>query len=300
MLVFQLRFMMNNKSIVFFGIARGGSSIVSKLLGALANSSGFEVRDLDAEFYDNGINIDDVQEKVFDELLKETSGYYGAFRTLPIGYSQHKANKIRNVFLFRDPRDCLVSRYYAFKNVHSDPSSGNSIKEMKIGKEVGNIDDFVIQQIDEVVDVYHRYLKIIPKLEYKLVYKYEDIAINPVAWINQIVMDLNLQPSASAVNQCTVEAAFTRVLADENQHNRSGVLGQFQTLLKTETIERLNGLLGDMLNQLGYPLRYDEGFKQDDNILLRAELDEMKRAILQLQAQNANHLGLFDKLRKCF
>lgn len=281
---------MNSKSIIFFGFERGGSSITCRLLQILLDSCGMELLDIGGEAYNSGIPLEKVPADVFN-AIKSEGCFVGPFRNIPQNLSDDKLSELRSIFIFRDPRDILVSRYYAFSNIHTHFEEGKTLSEMKVGTQLPDIDTYVLEYSNELLKRYEKYISLLSRNKLTYSYRYEDIYTDPIKWIKLILNDLSIKPSANAMTQTIIEAAFSRVSEDEYVFNRSGTSGSFREKLRPETVIKLNEVFENVLNTMGYHINsssMNEGTHWDEKLInLRFEIDELKRGILQLQQENA-------------
>lgn len=293
-----------------FGITRGGSSITARLLHILAGGAGWEIKDIGGVAYENGIPLHDITEETFLAAKTENT-LIGPFRELPANATPILGSDVNKILVFRDPRDCLVSHYFAFKNIHSVFKAGEaSSAEVKGSRIDISIDKYVSEHLNSFKITYLNYIELCRSGTSVMYSKYEDIAFDPLSWLSEMIAFLDLSPGNDAMNQAVIEAYFWRIGNDPFAHNRQGQSGDFLNHLLPETIEEINGEFAEVLDFLSYekkPKRaidYFEGASNSSEGLAqilygqRLQIDEMKRAIHTLQRANGNTNTKINALQK--
>jgi hypothetical protein len=286
------------KSIIFFGITRGGSSITNRLLHILASSS-FELNDIDGRAYEDGIHLNDIPSENFENIPNENI-YVGPFRQYPGQLTDEILAKFKKVIIFRDPRDCLVSHYHAFKNIHTSFVKGKGAvgKGRRITQ---TIDEYVLDQLPSFLRTFKKYISLVNNHQEIYHYRYEDIIADPLSWISEMINVLELSPSENQVSQAVLEASFSKVTQDVNSHNRQGMWGDFLSQLQDETIQSLNDEFAPVLEKLSYTdttAKLGYGKLSDEVLTLRKEIDCLKKIILKLSEQDSKNNSGLTKLEK--
>lgn len=289
-----------------FGITRGGSSITGRLLHILAEGAGWHVNDVGGQAYDSGMNINEIPEQIFEDA-KVDNTLIGPFRELPVNAGPLLGADVAKVFVFRDPRDCLVSHYFAFKNIHTVFEEGGNVDLERKGRGIAiSVDQYVLENAQELKRTYVAYIGACKTHENTLLCKYEDVAFDPLLWLGEVVKFIGFSPKSTAMNQAVVEACFWRVGTDQFDHNRQGQSGDFINHLQPETIQELNGIFAEEMNFLKYEQkpslvlgRYED-IARDPQLAAqslhsqRVQIDEMKRAILSLMTANGLNAARFN------
>lgn len=296
------------KSVVVFGMTRGGSSISNRLLQLLAKGSGWELIDLGGEAYREGTPLDEISENKF-KALPLTRALLGPFRNVPRNSSDILGPETSKAIIVRDPRDCLVSHFFAFTKFHS--KLGGASRDEDEGNEVASkgIDAYVLSEADSYADVCGRYINLIDNFPNTFVWRYEDIAYSPIAWLNAVIENFELAPGSGELNQAVIEAYFWRVGEDRLSHNRSGQPGDYARLLKADTIQQLDKKFDKFLSRFDYnhgPSATYERFAaevRDPQALARlvyeqrVQIDELKRAVHELMRVNGVNAAAIKNLR---
>lgn len=298
-----------------FGITRGGSSITARLVHILAQGAGWTLQDIGGTAYNNGVGIHDITADEFAALKVENT-MIGPFRELPAQAGPILGNDVNKIFVFRDPRDCLVSHYFAFKNIHSVFKKGDAtaLGPDGLGAQVRevreDIDAYVFKQLDVFKRTYKNYIELCRTSDAVMYSKYEDIAFDPLAWLTQVIDFLQLTPGTAAMNQAVIEAYFWRISTDTFAHNRQGQSGDYLNHLKPETIEALNHEFADVFEFLGYSAVPKMALEKFEDVTAspeqmarllysqRLQIDEIKRAVHNLLHQNGAAIARISQLEQ--
>ncbi|TWB67819.1 sulfotransferase domain-containing protein [Nitrospirillum amazonense] len=282
------------QSILFIGIARGGSSICNQILSVLAQSCNYELRDIETEHFNAGVPVSHISQDIF-EGLERSQVYYGPFRSAPESLRKVSLRGIRKVMVVRDPRDCLVSHYYAMKNFHARFQIGKGLDEMEKGAPIDiDIDSHCLSVASEYKETLHGLAAFVYRNADTIVYRYEDIFQNPGAWVLDAIRRLNLTPTEDALKDAMVLANFEATGENEFVHKRQGRPFDHLNKLKASTIEAISRVLDPELGMFGYgirPLQLATGVAVAQDESLRIEFTALKKAILDLAEQNGFRIG---------
>ncbi len=297
------------RPVVLFGLIRGGSSITARLMHILALSSGWELHNPLEEAYNNGVRTSDIPTEAYDRLPRQNA-IFGPFREYDAAFERFRTEKYQKVIVMRDLRDCVVSQYFAYGHIHSVFREGQLTDLNERGRHIRrDLDTYAQDEIANYLAHARNYLDVLSsEPEHTLLYRYEDIAYDPITWLQDVVQKTGLCPDAAAFNQAVIEAAFWRAHADVNEHNRSGQSGGFTQFLSPETQANLWAQCGDVMARFGYDKepqyardRYVTTTRQTSDLarLLynqRLQIDELKRAVSSLQSQNGQRMQELNNL----
>lgn len=222
-------------SVAMFGLHRGGSSITGRLLQLVLGSAGYQLVDQAKRYYREGYSPDDIPQDFFTSLAP-AGVLYGPFRSYPLTMRLANLAPLRKILIVRDPRDCLVSSYYAHRGPHDrmDLLRATSVLPVQADCE-DSIDAFCIRGADPVrrhVDSMRLLCLHYPET---LVFRYEDIFADPCGWLAAIVDQLGVRASPEALDQARLEAVFDAEGEDESQHHRQGRPGDHHRKLSRQT-----------------------------------------------------------------
>lgn len=157
------------------------------------------------------------------------------------------------LFLFRDPRDILVSAYYSFGFSHGfSPVAVIRAKEEQDRLRIQRlgIDRYAMDTCDFTLKYFQLALSLHAACPRASLLRYEDMIDD---WPRFSAGLTRLLPLREDVLEEICRRSRPRTKDDPQAHHRSGKTGGYQSELKPETIEQLNSRLGPVLNALSYP-----------------------------------------------
>ncbi|WP_376096975.1 sulfotransferase domain-containing protein [Roseomonas sp. CCTCC AB2023176] len=108
------------------GVRKSGSTMLHKIVGYLARRSAINVVDVPGTFFRNGFTVADWNKSDLTTVLAPGNVYLG-FRSFPTNLTADPTFRdAKKIFMFRDPRDALVSQYFSDAYSHSLPSRETS------------------------------------------------------------------------------------------------------------------------------------------------------------------------------
>ena len=248
-----------NQSILLFSVYRAGSTFLGGLMKKIASGAGLTVVDLDGYFYQLGIGKEwEGKGRVMLDVPYRSTGYfYGPFRSFNRSIRNIEDYKI--LLVLRDPRDVIVSSYYAIYS-HVTPllegkqALRNRIKRRK--KELQQtVDEFVISRSgsnSRFLNRYYEYYKELMGKPNVLFLKYEDMVENFDAWLHRVIEFLGMDLSREFIDRLKAEANFKVDKEDIHKHKRQVTPGDHKRKLKPETIDLLNSKTKEIRKLFGY------------------------------------------------
>lgn len=255
-----------NKSVLFFTLHRCASMFIYKICGDLAKLKGLKYYSPNGgDFLFNEVTL-----AKNPDMFKDKIGFFA-----PIRFFVNMANlKESNVILhLRDPRDMLVSMFYAYCYSHRGPVKGYTGYRKKIADE--GIDNFCLRMVREGVptligdygtgghikefagNILRRYEdyanKLLKKPDVTLI-KYEEMVTNFNKWLSKLVSALDFDNEEEIIKMLYIKYKNEFVIERENiySHKRKIVPGDYKGKLKPSTIKELNITFGNVLKELKY------------------------------------------------
>jgi hypothetical protein len=277
----------NTPKYVFLGYRRGGSSIGYQLLHTLYAGS-CSLHDVVAEQHQRSVQVQDIGA---DEIRQAFERYdiVGVFRDVPPALQHDYPWDIRPVVVVRDPRDCVLSWFYARKlhlggQLPPAPGPAQSLSEYLRAEDsflgyATRLLDFGLQRNG-------------------LILRYEDMIRNPVNAIRKLSRFIHWPLDRRAVDRALLQAQFQHVVADSSQHQRIGEPFAALNTLPAHELSMLNTKYARILEALVYPIspaKVDAAAAHDAD--LRQEIDAMKRFAWQLSVENSYRINEIIELR---
>lgn len=237
----------NQPSILHFSLNKAATQHVKKLLSKIAcHNHLIPIFLHDFAFHSDLPYFDSLsfeEMKKYNHVFKEKGYLYSVFGGVIENIENF--NQYMVILSIRDPRDILVSLYFSTSYSHSTPSEfGNKqddfLKKRDIAKRQ-NIDDFVLNEADNLLEVFEKYQEfLVDKYNIGIV-KYEDMVSNYEEWLMDLSFKAGLNLSETLKNDIISENSKRKKSAEDIfQHNRKGVAGDYKEKLLPETIEKLN------------------------------------------------------------
>ncbi|MCV0428445.1 MAG: sulfotransferase domain-containing protein [Roseibium sp.] len=277
--------MTEKQSIIFFGLARGGSSVTCDIVGNLALAAGMKWLDVGKELYDQGIPLSEAANMNKDHF-PETGHFIGPFREVPKWLLEKDLSKFKIVIVTRDPRDCVVSHYFAMRHYHSVFVPGQKTDFSQKGRELGKeLDEYVLDEAAPYEMTSLNLITLARKYPESLLFRYEDIYDLGERWVYLINELLGILDDRIPLN-IVGKAHFKAEKEDVNVHKRKGTPGDFREKLKAETQAMLTKTF-DPINSQFLELAY----KSDGDDVAQVEqlwglLKDQYQIIVELQRQN--------------
>ena len=160
---------------------------------------------------------------------------------------------IKVIFLYRDPRDILASsvnmrKYKEGARIGMPPFSDMSISEI-LKWEIETYGELYRDDVPEWADVEHGSL---------LKIRYEDLSKDPVSCLliisEMLGLDINRSRLEEIAEKHDFRARAKRNKGDENKkdHNRKGIIGDYQHQFSPDEQKMIHNILGDSLARMGY------------------------------------------------
>lgn len=270
--------------LAFGGFRRGGSSIGFEIVQHLLIQSGLHCGDPVKQFFNLGIETS----KITSQLLKpewDRNNVVGCFRATP-KLGKAALSRIRLFLLVRDPRDCQISWFHA-RHLHQGDAIASPIIEDPELHQPLNRDDIFDQEAASLLDWC--------ELSGGQIYRYEDLVLNPLGFIQSFQEFSGFSLSRTAVDLALIKAAFFQGVIDPAEHNRSGIPYQALRTLPDAQLDALNRRFLPLLERMGYPLNRDAVPPLDFAKL--AERDAIKRYIESLANQNGQRIAEIQRLQ---
>ncbi len=225
---------------------RAASTLLSKILDALHEATQIPLHSQNGPSKNLGH---------FTPLESATvlQGRYGIIGPLRIPVHERILKRCNIVLHLRDPRDVLVSLYYAFAYSHADIEDADRAAAQTMG-----VDQFVLQRATVYAKRYEEYARMTKRHSVQMV-RYEELISDPQIWLKKFLAPFALNNE----NASDVEARIAKILDNEvtippteniYSHVRQVAQDDHKRKLKPETIAALDELFTPACNQLGISL----------------------------------------------
>lgn len=246
----------DGQSVFLLGLPKAGSTLLNRVMRPLCERGGLAPFSLHNEMRGLGVAIQDMPDTV-GEIYSATGYAYMGYRGLQSQDQLPAFASGRTVYLVRDPRDMVVSKYFSEAYSHRPPGSVADDKMVKKFEERRqqlqdmDLDDYVLEAGHNTLKAFEATQAELANIEHR-VWRYEDIVFDKLDWVQQMLDYLDLKVPAPMVER-VVERNDIRPDAEQTDaHVRRVTPGDHRNKLRPKTIEKLNELFAPILERFNY------------------------------------------------
>lgn len=242
---------------VFFslGIRKSGSTMLHKIVNFLAGQNGVNIVDVPGSFFKRGFTVQHWAGLDLEPMVRPGNLYTG-FRAFPANLADSaRYRDARKVFMFRDPRDALVSQYFSDAFSHSLPEEGGEGRQQFLEKreeaKAADIDEWVM---DKVGPLRRTLLAYVPVLSDPtvLALRYEDYVFQKRRLIRKLCVHFDWSVAQPPLDRLLAMVDVVPTSEEQTRFIRKAVPGDHNAKLSAATIKRLNHRLADVLELYDY------------------------------------------------
>lgn len=244
---------------IFFslGVRKSGSTLLHKIISLLARRNRINLVDVPGTFFRNGFVAADWMATEMAGIMKPGNLYLG-FRSFPTSFSETPAfASSLKAFMFRDPRDALVSQYFSDAYSHSVPKEGVSGRGgeafMKKRSEAlaEDIDNYVIKHARSMGRTLLSFEGMLNDPTC-LTLRYEEYVFQKKRLINKILQHFDWSCHPGQIENILKQVDDVPENEDKQRFVRKVIPGDHRSKLKPETIRELDGRLREVLHVFDY------------------------------------------------
>lgn len=241
------------------GIRKSGSSMLHSSVTFLARRNGVNVVDLPGTFFKNGIPPSDWGSLELDDILRPGNLYIG-FRMLPGSLKRAPAfQSAKKIFMFRDPRDAIVSQYFSDAYSHQLPSAKTEqgakaaqefMKKRTAALET-DINEYVVKHGRSIATTMQDYVSLLSDPNC-LVCRYEDYIFQKRRLFNKILMHFGWKCHPGQMDKLLEQVDKVPDGEDNTKFVRRVIPGDHKRKLDAQTIKKLNKIMQETLATYDY------------------------------------------------
>lgn len=256
---FEITLGLDGPAYFAMSVRKCGSTFFNQLCQKLACANGRNFVPVgDTFFWNNVVAREFVNDASLPELV-QPQNVYGGFRDMPSALLASDLFRTGpKLFMIRDLRDALVSEYFSNAFSHPVPdenSSGNQVRQLLLQQRhlalCHDIDNAVIQQSRAMRQSVLNFAPIL-ELEHTTVLKYEDYVFNKRALVDKITDTFGWTIGEDQARQMASSADIRPEKEDPRAFVRRVTPGDHREKLRPETIEKLNVMVGPVMELFGY------------------------------------------------
>jgi Sulfotransferase domain len=240
------------------GVRKSGSTLLHKIITFLAARNNVNAVDLPGTFFRKGLVVSHWQDVQVEHLIQPGNIYTG-FRAFPPALGESKAFKAGlKVYMFRDPRDALVSQYFSDAYSHDIPTKEEAVgpgREIFLKKREAarqtDIEDYVMKHARALSNTLERYQPLLSDPNC-LVLRYEDYVFQKRRLVHKVLKHFGWSLMPGQVDTLMEMVDQVPQSEDKMKFVRKAVPGDHREKLQPETIKRLNNQLRSVLDTYDY------------------------------------------------
>ena len=241
-------------SFFVFSCHKCGSTLQNNIIKEILYITDIPYIEINQNAFNQGVPMSSVCNDIQSIIYPIGYAYIGfrRFFNFPLDIDLTKNKKI---YLARDPKDALVSKYFSSKYSHTVPEYGlirerilekrKNIKDREIG-----INEFVINNSETYNKDLKEYIQI--GKENLKIFRYEDIIYNKFSWIKEICLFLELLIDSNEIKKIVSKYNIFPDTENVKEHVRQVHPGNHKKYLREETIQRLNIQFEEFYKYYGY------------------------------------------------
>jgi hypothetical protein len=243
------------KSLISLSVHKAGSSIADRIITEICREKKYAIDLISRQVPHSSLPEGEIYIN-YQQFMQVHGVYYGMARG-PYVRDMQIISKLKAIVQVRDPRDCLTSAYFSFKESHVPPKNPDKLKEFRRRRE---------QILNMTIDEYaktraagygHRLLvlkDIIEMHDDVLLLKYEDMVDLTESWLEQICSFIGQPMTSTLVERLGQMMDFKVKTEDPSSHKRQVKPGDHLRKLQSETISAMESVLRPSLDYFGYPI----------------------------------------------
>jgi hypothetical protein len=246
---------------VFFclGVRKSGSTLLNRIVLPLARRNGIKPVDIPGAFFMHGMGVADWAGADLRDVVRPGNIYVG-FRSFPANIAVYpRFEMARKVFMFRDPRDALVSQYFSDAYSHVPPAGDTDasrqhaemFEKRRAEARETPIDDYVLKRarsMDKTLCAFGSLLSD-PRC---LLLRYEDYVFQKPRLIHKILRHFDWTCPPGAIEALLKQVDQVPESEDPQRFVRRVIPGDHRKKLSPSTINKLNNLLSESLQMFDY------------------------------------------------
>jgi hypothetical protein len=245
-------------AVFLLGVRRSGSTIFTNIGQALTEANHRRFVNV-GRFFDEDVPAAAWQSDPALTRLIAPGNVYGGFRDMPLAFLGNELFLAgQRLMLVRDPRDALVSEYFAMAYSHPVPqvSSGSGgvrrlIDDQRARARSEPIDEFVVRRAKSMAVTLLDYAPVVGGGT--TLFRYEDVILHKREWIFSMLTALGWTLHDDELRDILGWADVRPDREDPQAFIRKVTPGDHREKLRPDTIERITATLAPGMALFGYP-----------------------------------------------
>jgi hypothetical protein len=241
------------------GVRKSGSTMLNRIIMQLARRNRSIPVDIPGTFFRNGYRVQHWEQAELSPLIAPGNVYVG-FRNFPTPLQSLPAfQEAKKVFMFRDPRDALVSQYFSDAYSHMLPAKTTEQGRKGAAEFEKKRQEALASEIDEYVLKHARgmgqtMLAYAPMLDDPgcLQLRYEEYIFQKRRLIHKTLRHFEWTALPGQVDAVLDQVDEVPTTEEKTRFIRRVIPGDHRNKLRAETIARLNSILRECMQVFDY------------------------------------------------
>ncbi len=241
------------KSAIALSMHKAGSSVTDNILTEVFRAKSYAIDRIALQVPQSPLAEPDFFH-AYQGKMHENSVYYGMARD-PGAHDMPILDKLRLIFQLRDPRDCIVSAYFSFRQSHVPPSDPAKRAEWEARREElreVEIDQFACDWAPIYRDRMQLMAELIGRHDDTLVLQYEQMVEQSETWLERITTFVGQEITPELATALAPHLAFEVEDEKPHEHKRQVTPGDHRRKLAPQTIATMSDILAPVLKRFGY------------------------------------------------
>jgi hypothetical protein len=243
------------KSIMALSMHKAGSSIADRIIEDFCVLKGYEIDRIASRVPGSPLSEIEVY-KSYQSQMKLENVYYGIARQPGVAEMQILP-KLRIIAQVRDPRDCITSAFFSFRDSHVPPDDPDKLKaflERREQLKLISIDDFALKEAPKYARRLEVLSDVITKHTDLLLLHYEEMVLDTANWMRKLSHFIEQPITPALLNRLGHKINFKVLGEDSKRHKRQVTPGDHKRKLQPVTIGLMNKILCNGLGLFGYAI----------------------------------------------
>ena len=241
------------------GVRKSGSTMLHRIVNLLARRNGVNSVDIAGSFFRAGFRASDWAQADLAAVVAPGNVYVD-FRNFPAPLEKNEEfRRARKVFMFRDPRDPLVSQYFSDAYSHSLPSreteqgarAAEAFEQKRAEALATPIDAYVLKHARAFDNTLMAYAATLSDPTC-LPLRYEEYVFQKRRLIHKILKHFGWSCPPAQVDAILAQVDEVPEAEDQKRFIRRVIPGDHRNKLQPETIRRLNNQLRESMYHFDY------------------------------------------------
>ncbi|WP_036182038.1 sulfotransferase domain-containing protein [Palleronia rufa] len=241
------------KSVIAVSMHKAGSSIADLIVTDFLREKGYRIDRVALRVMESPLQEPEFFAQYAPNMTPQDT-YFGMARH-PGTHDLDMFDRYRVVSQMRDPRDCIVSAYFSFRQSHIMPTDISKAQEFAAQRSrlaTKDIDTYAMEAAPKYLARCTKMRRILTDCPDVLALTYESMVLDTEAWLNRMAEFVDQPLTEPLRARLGGKIHFAVDSEDPKRHKRQVRPGDHRRKLRPETIEAIDDILKPELDFFGY------------------------------------------------